>query len=277
MVKIIEDLKSGALIPFLGMGIFKGVVAKDGTELPYDSDSMILTLNGGRAMSPRLMYEYTRAAMSLEQRKGRGFLVGMLNHIYTKEYDLPMVYEFFKKIQPPFLIDTNLDDSGCKVYEGIEHFMIVGVSRIMGGYDRFIVYEYDVKSNSYSVVDKNLLNARKPILFKPLGSTIPDKNFIISDADFVDWLTEAMGGFAMPAFLKAYKENKSYLFLGVDFNRDTYRMVANELTFGLKGGILVEPKSQLSRKESSFIKKHNLDFINQEVQEFIEALSCKAN
>ncbi|CUV66589.1 conserved hypothetical protein [Sulfurovum sp. enrichment culture clone C5] len=277
MVEIIENLKNGTLVPFLGMGVFKGVVAKDGSTIPHDSDSMILALNGGRAMSPRLMYEYSRAAMSLEQRKGRNFLVEMVNHIYTKEYELPIIYKLLRYIQPPFLIDTNLDNSGCKVYEGFEHFMIVGVSRIMGGYDRFIVYEYDVESNSYKVVDKSILNASKPILFKPLGSTIPEKNFIISDADFVDWLTEAMGGFAMPTFLKTYKENKSYLFLGIDFNRDTYRMVANELTLGLEGGIIVEPKSQLSKKEISFIKKHDLDINTQEIQDFVEALLCEVN
>lgn len=277
MVEIIKDLKSGKLVPFLGMGVFKGTIATDGTTIPYDSDSMILALNGGRAMSHRLMYEYSRAAMSLEQRKGRGFLVEMVNHIYTKEYELPIIYKLLRTVQPPFLIDTNLDNSGCKVYEGFEHFMIVGVSRIMGGYDRFIVYEYDVESNSYKVVDKSILNASKPILFKPLGSTIPEKNFIVSDADFVDWLTEAMGGFAMPTFLKTYKENKSYLFLGIDFNRDTYRMVANELTLGLDGGIIVEPKSQLSKKEISFIKKHDLDINAQEIQDFVEALLCEVN
>lgn len=277
MVEIIKDLKSGKLVPFLGMGVFKGTIATDGTTIPYDSDSMILALNGGRAMSHRLMYEYSRAAMSLEQRKGRGFLVEMVNHIYTKKYELPIIYKLLRTVQPPFLIDTNLDNSGCKVYEGFEHFMIVGVSRIMGGYDRFIVYEYDVESNSYKVVDKSILNASKPILFKPLGSTIPEKNFIVSDADFVDWLTEAMGGFAMPTFLKTYKENKSYLFLGIDFNRDTYRMVANELTLGLDGGIIVEPKSQLSKKEISFIKKHDLDINTQEIQDFVEALLCEVN
>jgi len=277
MVEIIKDLKSGKLVPFLGMGVFKGTIATDGTTIPYDSDSMILALNGGRAMSHRLMYEYSRAAMSLEQRKGRGFLVEMVNHIYTKKYELPIIYKLLRTVQPPFLIDTNLDNSGCKVYEGFEHFMIVGVSRIMGGYDRFIVYEYDVESNSYKVVDKSILNASKPILFKPLGSTIPEKNFIVSDADFVDWLTEAMGGFAMPTFLKTYKENKSYLFLGIDFNRDTYRMVANELTLGLDGGIIVEPKSQLSKKEISFIKKHDLDINAQEIQDFVEALLCEVN
>ena len=71
MDSIVEKIKSGELIPFLGMGIFENTKCKDGSSLPYDSDSMILALNNGRAMSPRLMYEYSRAAMSLEQRKGR--------------------------------------------------------------------------------------------------------------------------------------------------------------------------------------------------------------
>jgi hypothetical protein len=276
MDNMIEDLKSGKLVPFLGMGVFKGVVNKNGQQLPFDSDSMVLSLNNGRAMSPRLMYEYSRAAMSLEQRKGRDFVVNMTNHIYTSSpYELPLVYQFLKKIQPPFVIDVNLDDSGCKIYEGLEHFMIVGVSRVMGGYDRFIVYEYLVESNSYIPIDKELLDDSKPILFKPLGSTVPQKNFIISDADFVDWLTEAMGGFAMPTFLKTYREGKDYLYLGVDFSRDTYRMVANELTLTHKAGYVVETKSDLSKKEKKFISSHDLEIYNQELEAFIEALSCK--
>ncbi|MBN2768672.1 MAG: SIR2 family protein [Campylobacterales bacterium] len=273
MDKIVEDLKSGTLVPFLGMGIFKGVVAKDGSMLPYDSDSMVLALNNGRAMSPRLMYEYSRAAMSLEQRKGREFIVQMTNHIYSsKEYEVPPIYALLKEIQPPYMIDTNMDDSACKVYEDVSHFMITGVSRVMGGYDRFIIYLYDVSTKQYDIVEKEQLNADIPILFKPMGSTVPAMDFIVSDADFVDWLTEAMGGYALPPFLKKYKQDKSYLFLGVDFGRDTFRMVANEITLGLKDGIVVESKEELTKKEQSFIEKHNLQIIHQEINDFIEAM-----
>lgn len=275
MDNIVEDLKSGALVPFLGMGVFKEVIAKDGSTLPFDSDSMVLALNNGRAMSPRLMYEYSRAAMSLEQRKGREFIVQMTNHIYSsKEYEVPLVYTFLKEIQPPYMIDTNMDDSACKVYEDVPHFMITGVSRVMGGYDRFIIYLYDVDTKQYNIVEKEKLGADIPILFKPMGSTVPAMDFIVSDADFVDWLTEAMGGYALPPFLKQYKQEKSYLFLGVDFGRDTFRMVANEITLGLKGGIVVEPKEALSKKEQSFIEKHDLKVHREEINDFIKAIQC---
>ncbi len=273
MENIKEKLLSGELVPFLGMGVFENTKATDGSQLPFDSDSMVLSLNNGRAMSPRLMYEYTRAAMSLEQRRGRDFIVQMTNHIYaSKEYEIPYTYQFLQEIKPKYMIDTNLDDSSCKVYEDVEHFMITGISRITAEYDRFIVYKYDVASKEYNQVDKSELDDSLPILFKPMGCMIPEMNFIISDADFVDWLTEAMGGYAMPNFLKEYKNGKSYLFLGVDFSRDTYRMVANELTLGLDTGLVVMKKDEYSKKEDKFIKNHNLQLLEKECDQFLKEL-----
>ncbi|XPV68534.1 MAG: SIR2 family protein [Halarcobacter sp.] len=270
MDNILQDLKDGTVIPFLGMGIFENTTTKDGSKLPYDSDSMILALNNGRAMSPRLMYEYSRAAMSLEQRKGREFIVQMTNHIYSsKEYELPKTYKWLEKIMPKYVIDTNVDDSLQKIYSNVEHFLITGISRITADYDRFVIYKYDPSSKEYTQVEASQLTTDLPILFKPMGSTKPEMNFIISDADFVDWLTEAMGGYAVPPILKEYRKNKKYLFMGVDFSTDTFRMVANEITIGLDGGYTLINKDELTKKEDKFIKTHNLENIKIGVDEFI--------
>ncbi|XOB62281.1 SIR2 family protein [Campylobacterota bacterium DY0563] len=272
MDDIIEKLKNGTLIPFLGMGVFEGTIASDGTQLPFDSDSMILALNNGRAMSPRLMYEYSRAAMSLEQRKGREFVVQMTNHIFSsKEYEVPKVYQWLSKFKPKYVIDTTVDDSLQKVYSDCDHFLITGISRITADYDRFIIYKYEVSTGEYKQVEKEELSLDLPILFKPMGSTKPEMNFIISDADFVDWLTEAMGGYAIPPVLKDYRKDKEYLFMGVDFSRDTFRMVANEVTIGLKGGLTLLNKKELTKKEDKFIKTHSLENIKMSINEFIDS------
>ncbi|WP_373073074.1 SIR2 family protein [Sulfurimonas sp.] len=273
MENIKEKLQDGSLVPFIGMGVFKNTTSKDGATLPHDSDSMILALNNGRAMSERLMYEYSRAAMSLEQRKGREYIIQMTNHIYaSKEYDIPFAYEFFKDIKPKYMIDTNVDDSSCKIYEDVEHFMITGVSRITADYDRFLIYKFDPSTKEYTRIDKEELNDSLPILFKPMGCMIPEMNFIISDADFVDWLTEAMGGYALPPFLKDYKKDKSYMFLGVDFSRDTFRMVAHEITLGLDTGIIVTDKDELTKKENKFVDTHNLEIVKDECDNFLKSL-----
>lgn len=269
---IIKKIQDGELIPFLGMGVFKDTKNSDGAQLPFDSDSMILSLNNGRAMSDRLMYEYSRAAMSLEQRKGREFIIQMTNHIYSsKEYELPSVYKWLQTIKPKYIIDTNMDDSLQKIYSDCKHFLITGVSRITADWDRYLIYSYDVTTKTYTRIDKEKLTLDLPILFKPMGSTKPEMNFIISDADFVDWLTEAMGGYAMPPILKEHRKNKEYLFLGVDFSKDTFRMVANEITVDLKGGTTVLGKDELTKKEDKFIKTHNLTNLNMSIDEFIKS------
>lgn len=267
---MIEKIKSGALVPFIGMGVFKETKTEDGGQIPFDSDSMILALNSGRAMSPRLMYEYSRAAMSLEHRKGRAFIEQMTFHIFnSKPYKIPLVYEWLKQSMPPYVIDLNMDDSLLKVYSEVEHFLVTGVSRIMGGYDRFLVYQYNIIDKIYHKIDKALLNDSMPILFKPLGCVLPEKNFIVSDADFVDWLTEAMGGYAIPPFLKGYKEGKSYLFMGVDFDRDTFRMVANEVTLGLSDGYLVNDKEKITKKEEKFLTSHKIEKLGSDLAHFL--------
>lgn len=165
-----------------------------------------------------------------------------------------------------------MDDSSTKVYEDMAHFMVTGVSRIMAGYDRFVVYLYDVETKTYNKVEKEKLNDSLPIIFKPMGCMIPNKDFIVSDADFVDWLTEAMGGYGLPPFLKEYKKDKLYLFLGVDFSRDTYRMVANEITLDLAGGYVVDGKEELSKKEEKFIKTLKLEYVKTDLENFLKSL-----
>ena len=71
--------------------------------------------------------------------------------------------------------------------------------------------------------------------------------------------------------LKEHRKNKEYLFLGVDFSRDTFRMVANEITVDLKGGTTVLGKEELTKKEDKFIKTHNLTNLDISINEFIKS------
>ena len=65
-----KELRNQTTVPYFGLGIFESTKTKEGEQMPFDSDSMILMMNNGRAMSDRLMFEYSRAAMHLEQRRG---------------------------------------------------------------------------------------------------------------------------------------------------------------------------------------------------------------
>lgn len=265
-----KEIRNQTTIPYFGLGVFEGATTKEGEALPYDSDSLILAMNGGRAMAPRLMYEYSRAAMHLEQRRGVDYMVQLINHIYTKPFDPTPLHKAIADMSPRYIIDTNRDTKFQELLAYTPHCLIIGKSRIMGNDYRYEIYEYDVENQKYFQVDDEVLESAEKILFKPMGSPLPVPSFVISDADYVDWLTEAMGGYAVPKVLKTYRKTKKYLFLGTYFDRDTDRMVANELTIDLEGGYVVTDR-ELGKKEQKFIDKHNLEVIEMSLPEFIKA------
>ena len=264
-----KELRNQTTVPYFGLGIFKDIKTKDGEAMPYDSDSMILTMNDGKPMSQRLMFEYSRAAMHLEQRRGVDYMTQLINHIYTKPFEPTTLQKAIHDMAPRYIIDTNRDAKFQELLAYEPHCLIIGKSRLMADKNRYEVYEYDVENKKYFLVEDEVLDTAKKILFKPMGSPLPNPSFVISDADYVDWLTEAMGGFALPPILKTYRKAKKYLFLGTYFDRDTDRMVANELTLDLEGGYIVTDQ-ELGKKEKKFVEKHNLEVINMSLQEFIK-------
>lgn len=268
--RIKKELRNQTTIPYFGLGVFEGSTTKEGEIVPYDSDSLILAMNGGRAMTPRLMFEYSRAAMHLEQRRGVEYMTQLINHIYTKPFEPTPLHKAINDMLPRYIIDTNRDTKLQELLAYTAHCLIIGKSRIMGNDYRYEVYEYDIENQKYFLVDEEVLETAEKILFKPMGSPLPNPSFVISDADYVDWLTEAMGGFAVPKVLKTYRKTKKYLFLGTSFDRDTDRMVANELTLDMEGGYVITDK-ELGKKEKKFIDKHNLEVIPMSLPEFIKA------
>jgi hypothetical protein len=265
-----KEIRNQTTVPYFGLGIFEGVTTKEGEAMPHDSDSMILKMNNGRAMSPRLMFEYSRAAMHLEQRRGVDYIQQMMNWIYTKEFEPIPLQKAIVDMAPRFIIDTNRDSKLQELLAYEPHILIIGKSRILDNDYRYEIFEYDVENKKYFQVEEEALDDAQKILFKPMGSPLPEPSFVISDADYVDWLTEAMGGFAVPSVLKTYRKTKKYLFLGTYFDRDTDRMVANELTMDLEGGYVITDK-ELGKKEKKFVDKHNLEVIEMSLPEFIKA------
>jgi hypothetical protein len=265
-----KELRNQTTVPYFGMGIFEGTKTKEGEQMPFDSDSMILMMNNGRAMSQRLMFEYSRAAMHLEQRRGVDYIQQMMNWIYTKEFDPTPLQKAIINMMPRYIIDTNRDSKIQELLSYEPHTLIVGKSRILDNDYRYEIFEWDVEDRKYFQVEEDALDDANKILFKPMGTTLPEPSFVISDADYVDWLTEAMGGFAVPSVLKTYRKTKKYLFLGTAFDRDTDRMVANELTLDLEGGYFINDKP-LSKKEEKFIEKHNLELLEMSLEEFTKA------
>ena len=268
--QLLAGLASGEIVPYLGPGVLADVRhVTTGEAIPADSHSLILAMNGGKPMAPKLMYEFPRAAMNVELKRGRSAVTKFLTRTYAETpWTRGAVHEWLKQIAPPYVIDINRDTQLQDSYVDVAHNLIVGVARIGGTAFRYKLYRWE--GSAY--VATTSIDPGLPILYKPMGTPRPEANFIASDADYVDFITELMGGFSIPPEVKALRRGKQYLLLGMRLNRDTERMVMSDIIYGAAeqaGWVLIaEPND----KERRFCRKLGLEIIEADVLDLIGAV-----
>jgi hypothetical protein len=258
---LLAGLKSGSIVPYLGPGVLADVRdTATGAPMPATSDELILAMNGGKPMSPKLMYEFPRAAMNIELKRGRSAVTKFLDATYgATQWSRGMAHDWLKALQPRYVIDINRDTQLLDSYAAVPHLLVLGCARLGGTDYRFKLFVYDGKD--YTAILPEQAASNLPVLFKPMGSPRPQSSYIASDADYVDYITELMGGFAVPHFVKQLRKDKRYLFIGMRFNRDSERMVMSDLIYSAavpSGWALIE---QPTDKERRFLKKMNIEII----------------
>ncbi|MBS1144945.1 MAG: hypothetical protein H6R14_2351 [Proteobacteria bacterium] len=267
--KLLAGLKDGSIVPYLGPGVLADVKnAATGAPIPADSDSLIYAMNDGKPMAPKLMYEFPRAAMNVELKRGRSAVTKFLNRTYGETaWTRGAVHDWLKGIAPHYVIDINRDTQLQDSYADVPHNLIVGIARLGGTDFRYKLYFWD--GVAYKKTD--VINAALPILYKPMGTPKPEANYIASDADYVDFITELMGGFSIPPEVKELRKGKQYLFMGLRMNRDTERMVLSDVIYAAAepaGWALIANPTD---KERRFCKKQKLELIEADVFDLIGA------
>ncbi|MBI5918540.1 MAG: SIR2 family protein [Nitrosomonadales bacterium] len=268
---IFSGLSEGSVVPYLGAGALNGVVnPTTGKSIPADSESLILAMNNGQPMAPKLMYEFPRAAMNVELKRGRSTLNKFLDATYRDTvWSQSALHGWLAEQKLPYVIDANRDTQLQLSYATTPHTLIVGVARISGKEFRFRLFHYD--GAVYTPIEQEAVDTQLPILFKPLGTPLPESNYIASDADFVDYITELMGGFAIPSFVKRLRQGKRYLLLGQRLNRDTDRMVFSDIIFGSNqpaGWALIPHPTD---KEKRYTERLGIEIVNADVTDFLTA------
>ena len=276
--RLIAGIESGEIVPYLGAGALNGAVnIETGHPIPADSDSLILAMNNGKPMAARLMFEFPRAAMDVELKRGRNAVNRFLDTTYgSTEWTRAPLHDWLASIKPDYVIDINRDTQLQMSYEDTPHTLIRGISRIAGTDYRFRIHHYDGERYSEHEIDQNEVDPNLPVLFKPMGSPLPDATYIASDADYVDYISELMGGFAIPDFLKSYRKGKQYLFIGLRLIRDTERMVMSDMTYAAsepRGWALIP---EANEKEIRFCKRQHIEIIETDVNDLLSAAGANS-
>ncbi len=99
------------------------------------------------------------------------------------------------------------------------------------------------------------------LLYQPLGSVSPAANYLVSDSDFVEVLTEIDIQTPIPEAVLNIRKNRHFLFLGCRFSTQLERIFAHQIvkrSSDRHWAILPETPT---RNEARFLAQHNIERI----------------
>ncbi len=108
-------------------------------------------------------------------------------------------------------------------------------------------------------MDKSAVERWKTILYKPHGAVTPAKNYLISDADYVEVLTEIDIQSPIPEAVANIRTERSFLFIGCRFHDQMLRTYARQISkrSAAPHYALVDP-ARLSLNERQFFATESI-------------------
>ncbi|MFZ3088187.1 MAG: SIR2 family protein, partial [Methylotenera sp.] len=170
--------------------------------------------------------------------------------------------------KPLLIVDTWYDDAMSKALSGHSNWgQIQGVSQ-SEHFGQWVNY-FDAAGNE---TEASEADAWSVVLYKPLGSIVPAKNFIVSDSDFVEVLTEIDIQTPIPPRVQELRTGANFLFMGCRFDHQLTRTYARQVMKRSSSKHWAVIEGPLTRMEQKFIAEQNITRIDMPLAQFAEWL-----
>jgi hypothetical protein len=110
------------------------------------------------------------------------------------------------------------------------------------------------------------------ILYKPIGSHGPAGNYLVSDSDYVEVLTEIDIQTPIPQAVQAFRSGRGFLFLGCRFDDQLTRSFARQIMKRSSDQHWAVLPHEPTRMEARFLQEQGITRIDMPLTDFADAL-----
>jgi hypothetical protein len=115
--------------------------------------------------------------------------------------------------------------------------------------------------------------AWRTLVYQPLGGVFPASNFIVSDSDYVEVLTEIDIQTPIPDSVRTIRKGRAFLFLGCRFTNQLERSFARQIMKRSSEKHWAVIDGDLTRNEEKFLREQNIGRIDATLAGFTTALT----
>ena len=262
--QVAAGLAEGTLAPYLGPGLLS---LCEGPLPPADPLALAATLAARSSVPGKIRTRVTAVAQFIENFKHRKTLVGLMGEAFATAPTPSPLHRWLAALPAPLIVDTWYDDTMRRALSARSDWAEVqGLSQSehFGTWTGW--YGPDGAAAAAPMIAPT-------VLYKPWGGHAPAANYLASDSDFVEVLTEIDIQTPIPALVQQRRTSLGFMFLGCRFNDQLPRAFARQITKRSGGRHWAVLPDEPTRMELRFLEEAGITRINLPLAEVAAALT----
>ena len=264
---IARRLEAGAVIPYLGPDML--ALCSD-APVPGNPVALAEIMTSKVSVPHKLRKRLTPAAQFIENFKHRKTVVHLMNDAFATTPSPSALHLALAGSGAGLWVDTWYDDTFAaalsQTRESGNWVQVQGLSQSEHFGHWTGVY------NDAGALLAEMPIAAKRILYKPIGSHGPAGNYLVSDSDYVEVLTEIDIQTPIPAAVQAWRTGRHFLFLGCRFDDQLTRCFARQIMKRSSEQHWAVLPNEPTRMEARFLQEQNIQRIDLSLATFAPLL-----
>jgi hypothetical protein len=237
-----EGLSSLALAPYLG----PAASPAGGPPAGYDQLAKVFTKKV--ALPKRARGNPWASAQYVESQKLRASVTRLMAEAFAVPVAPSPLQRYLATLKSPLIVDAWYDGAMRTALSARSDWAeIQGISRAGIGESRW----YRAYGAAGSEIPLESVRSQPTLLYKPHGGVVPAQNFLISDADYVEVLTEIDIQTPIPELVRERREKLGFVYLGCRFHDQLLRNYARQIAKRSAGRrfAVIDPRQGMTRNE----------------------------
>lgn len=268
---LMDEVATGARVPYLGAG----VAGLAGGGQPASPEALCAAIEAKVRAPKRASGNLWSVAQFVESRRFRRTLEAIAREIFAGTPAPSALHLWLARVRPPLVVDAWYD---IALFEALRATgtgrwgWVQGISR-SGEWKEIWTRAYDADATP---VGEDPDPAWETLVYKPHGVIRPDHSFLMSDADYVEVLTEIDIQSPIPPEVRHRRTGRPFLFLGCRFDDQMLRTFARQIAKRSGDGHAAVIEGPLTRMEARFLQELGIERLDLPLAAVIEAVSAPA-
>jgi hypothetical protein len=254
--EMLEGLAAGRLVPYLGPALL--TASESANRPPAEPLALVGELTARTSVPGKIKHRLTQAAQFIENFKHRKTLVNAMDAAFVRPATPGALHRWIAALHAPLVVHAWYDDALRRAIaeagDDFSEIQALAQSEHFGTWTR----AYGSSGEPLDAPSARIGQAGHTLLYRPIGGHAPASNYLVSDSDFVEVLTEIDIQTPIPAAVQQLRATRGFVFIGCRFDDQLTRSFARQIMKRSAGPHFALLPDELTRMEARFLEEQGI-------------------